>query len=73
MAEETKKSKQEIVKEASNYLRGTIAEDLARDTPRFDSDDAGLLKFHGTYQQDDRDDRKGRRTPMGRRRGSRTS
>jgi sulfite reductase (ferredoxin) len=61
MAEETKKSKQEIVKEASNYLRGTIAEDLARDTPKFDSDDAGLLKFHGTYQQDDRDARKHRK------------
>ena len=61
MAEETKKSKQEIVKEASNFLRGTIAEDLARDTQRFGSDDAGLLKFHGTYQQDDRNARKHRK------------
>jgi len=61
MAEETKKSKQEIVKEASNFLRGTIAEDLARDPQRFGSDDAGLLKFHGTYQQDDRNARKHRK------------
>ena len=46
MAEETKKSKQETVKEASNFLRGTIAEELAGDTQKFSSDD--LLKFHGT-------------------------
>ena len=61
MAEEAKKSKQEIVKEASHFLRGTIAEELARDTPKFSSDDVGLLKFHGTYQQDDRDARKHRK------------
>ena len=60
MAEERKKSKQEIVKEASNFLRGSIAEELARDTPKFGSGDIGLLKFHGTYQQDDRDARKHR-------------
>ena len=50
MAEEAKKAKQETVKEASHFLRGTIAGDLARDTQKFGSDDAGLLKFHGTYQ-----------------------
>ena len=61
MAEEAKKAKQETVKEASNFLRGTIAEELARDTQKFGSDDAGLLKFHGTYQQDDRDARKHRK------------
>ena len=60
MAEEAKKSKQEIVKEASHFLRGTIAEELARDTRKSSSDDVGLLKFHGTYQQDDRDARKHR-------------
>ena len=60
MAEERKKSKQEIVKEASHFLRGSIAEELARDTPKFGSGDIGLLKFHGTYQQDDRDARKHR-------------
>lgn len=60
MAEATKQAKQEIVKEASNFLRGTIAQELARDTPKFSADDAGLLKFHGIYQQDDRDARKQR-------------
>ena len=60
MAEERKKSKQEIVKEASHFLRGSIAEELARDTPKFGSGDIGLLKFHGIYQQDDRDARKHR-------------
>ena len=61
MAEERKKSKPETVKEASNFLRGSIAEELTRDTQKFGSDDAGLLKFHGTYQQDDRDARKHRK------------
>lgn len=60
MAEEQRKSKHEIVKESSNFLRGTIADELARDTPKFGSDDVGLLKFHGTYQQDERDARKQR-------------
>ena len=60
MAEERQKSKPEIVKEASHFLRGSIAEELARDTPKFGSGDIGLLKFHGTYQQDDRDARKHR-------------
>ena len=60
MAKERQKSKQEIVKEASHFLRGSIAEELARDTPKFGSGDIGLLKFHGTYQQDDRDARKHR-------------
>ena len=44
MAEERKKSKQEIVKEASNFLRGSIAEELARDTPKFGSGDIGLAR-----------------------------
>lgn len=60
MAEATKQAKLESVKEASNFLRGTIAQELARDTPKFSADDAGLLKFHGIYQQDDRDARKQR-------------
>ena len=48
----------ERVKARGNALRGTIATELLDDTPIF-SDDAGvLLKFHGIYQQDDRDRRK---------------
>src|SRR5215211_2476686 len=47
----------EIVKAASNYLAGTIAEEL-RDANEFVSKDStNLLKHHGTYQQDDRERR----------------
>src|SRR5262249_11273283 len=51
-------SKVERVKEASHALRGTISEDLANDSPTFDGANAQLLKFHGVYQQEDRDRRK---------------
>ncbi|WP_437203945.1 NADPH-dependent assimilatory sulfite reductase hemoprotein subunit [Planctomicrobium sp. SH664] len=54
-----KASKFESVKESSNYLRGTIREELATDSASFIEDNANLLKFHGTYQQDNRDDRGG--------------
>jgi sulfite reductase (ferredoxin) len=48
----------ERIKAHGNGLRGTIGDELLEDTPVF-SDDAGvLLKFHGVYQQDDRDRRK---------------
>jgi sulfite reductase (ferredoxin) len=48
----------EQVKARSRRLRGTLAEELLDNTPVF-SDDAGVvLKFHGVYQQDDRDLRK---------------
>jgi Sulfite reductase, beta subunit (hemoprotein) len=56
---EEKLSKLEGIKERSNFLRGTIREELANDSPVFSDDNGGLLKFHGTYQQDNRDDRKG--------------
>jgi sulfite reductase (ferredoxin) len=51
----------EGIKEGSRQLRGTIALDLARDTDHFSETDKQLLKFHGTYQQEDRDARKARR------------
>ncbi len=47
----------EGVKAASNYLRGEIAQELVDGTDRFGKDSINLLKHHGTYQQDDRDDR----------------
>src|SRR3954469_20758068 len=47
----------EITKAASNYLAGTIAEEL-RDANEFVSKEStNLLKHHGTYQQDDRERR----------------
>jgi sulfite reductase (NADPH) hemoprotein beta-component len=46
----------EALKEHSAYLRGTIPEGLADPvTGAVSPQDAKLLKFHGTYQQDDRD------------------
>jgi sulfite reductase (ferredoxin) len=51
----------EGIKENSQALRGTIAEALARDVDHFPEADKQLLKFHGTYQQEDRDARKARR------------
>ncbi|HKI44519.1 MAG TPA: NADPH-dependent assimilatory sulfite reductase hemoprotein subunit, partial [Balneolales bacterium] len=55
-----KKSKLESIKEESNYLRGSISEELVNDLDYFGKDAIQLLKFHGTYQQDDRDLRQGR-------------
>jgi sulfite reductase (NADPH) hemoprotein beta-component len=51
-----KLSDDEALKDRSNYLRGTIAESLQDPvTGALAPDDARLLKFHGSYQQDDRD------------------
>ena len=52
----TQRSPNEKIKEASRFLRGTIAEGL-RDqvTGAIADDDTQLTKFHGIYQQDDRD------------------
>ncbi len=48
----------ERAKARGNALRGTIAGELLEDTPIFSDDNGVLLKFHGVYQQDDRDRRK---------------
>lgn len=46
----------EGIKERSNYLRGTIRESLEdAATGTLAEDDTQLSKFHGFYQQDDRD------------------
>ncbi len=55
-------SKNEEIKDASRFLRGTIADGLDRVvTGAISEDDAQLTKFHGTYLQDDRDLRPERR------------
>src|SRR3989440_11248660 len=52
----TELSRNEHIKDASNYLRGTLAEGLAEEiTGAIVEDDAQLVKFHGMYLQDDRD------------------
>lgn len=50
----------EELKRNSRRLRGSIAESLQSEASHLSDDDAGLLKFHGSYQQDDRDQRKER-------------
>lgn len=50
----------EDIKRASGHLRGTIPEELAKGTDGFEHDDQVVLKFHGIYQQDDRDVRRER-------------
>lgn len=50
----------EEIKEANPLLAGTIAAALANGaTDQFSGDDNQFLKFHGCYQQDDRDQRSG--------------
>lgn len=48
-------SKIEEIKINSNRLRGTLVEELANDLTSFSSDAEQLLKFHGIYNQDNRD------------------
>ena len=49
-------SRNERIKEASDYLRGTLAEGLREEiTGGIIEDDQQLVKFHGMYLQDDRD------------------
>jgi sulfite reductase (NADPH) hemoprotein beta-component len=49
-------SRNERIKEASEYLRGTLADGLREEiTGAIIEDDAQLVKFHGMYLQDDRD------------------
>lgn len=42
----------------ARFLRGTIAEELQNQETAFSKPAIGVLKFHGIYQQDDRDVRK---------------
>ncbi|MBI5617696.1 MAG: assimilatory sulfite reductase (NADPH) hemoprotein subunit [Gammaproteobacteria bacterium] len=55
----------ERIKAASRLLRGTIEESLADPvTGALAADDTQLIKFHGSYQQDDRDVRAERRQAL---------
>ncbi|MCC3445662.1 MAG: sulfite reductase, ferredoxin dependent [Microcoleus sp. PH2017_03_ELD_O_A] len=44
-------------KERSNYLREPVATELLQETTHFTEDGIQILKFHGSYQQDNRDNR----------------
>lgn len=62
MSEHDKLPEAEQIKRQSHYLRGTLDESLAeRATGSVSDDDTKLIKFHGIYQQDDRDLRDERR------------
>jgi len=50
-------SEVEYIKEKSDGLRGNIAAALIDGTDKFDEDERQLIKFHGMYQQKDRDKR----------------
>jgi len=56
-AEEPKRSKVEIIKENSDYLRHPLIAELATEATNISEDAAQLYKFHGGYQQDDREKR----------------
>lgn len=60
MTDQPKLSPVEKIKAQSNYLRGTVVEELATDAAAFDKDTTQLLKHHGMYQQEDRDRRGGK-------------
>jgi len=51
-------SKVELIKAASNRLRGDISAELNGPEAAFSDASIQLLKLHGSYQQEDRDRRK---------------
>lgn len=54
---DTKRSKVENIKENSRFLREPLASELLADTNHFSETAVQILKFHGSYQQDNRDHR----------------
>ncbi|MEH2383963.1 MAG: sulfite reductase, ferredoxin dependent [Nostoc sp.] len=52
-----KPSKVEGIKENSNFLREPVATEILEETTHFTENAVQLLKFHGSYQQDNRDNR----------------
>jgi sulfite reductase (ferredoxin) len=57
IANRDKPSKVEGIKERSNFLREPVATQVLEDTTHFTEEAVQLLKFHGSYQQDNRDNR----------------
>src|ERR1700712_3607887 len=61
MTDKNNLSQIEKVKMASDGLRGTIVQSMQNEiTGAISEDDQALFKFHGMYQQDDRDRREER-------------
>ena len=51
-------TKQEALKAGSGHLHDPLAAELGNALPSFADPDVQILKFHGSYQQDDRDNRR---------------
>lgn len=61
MADQQNLSSTERIKQASDNLRGTLAESMQNEvTGNLFEDDVALVRFHGMYVQDDRDRREER-------------
>jgi len=54
---QAKRSKVEIIKENSDFLRHPLMEELVSEETFITDSAAQLMKFHGSYQQDDREKR----------------
>ncbi|KAF9596059.1 hypothetical protein IFM89_006986 [Coptis chinensis] len=54
---EAKRSKVEIFKEHSNFIRYPLNEELLTEAPNINEAATQLIKFHGSYQQTNRDER----------------
>ncbi len=52
-----KRSKLEGIKERSQHLREPLRLELGQETTHFSEESVQILKFHGSYQQDNRDNR----------------
>ncbi len=58
IANKSPRTKFEQFKADSNYLNEPLQSELKNDSDHFTNDAVQLLKFHGSYQQDDREHRK---------------
>jgi sulfite reductase (ferredoxin) len=58
IANNSPRAKFEQFKADSNYLKEPLQSELLNDSDHFTNDAVQLLKFHGSYQQDDREHRK---------------
>jgi sulfite reductase (ferredoxin) len=54
---QAKRSKVEIIKENSDYLRHPLMQELVNEHPYISEEAVQLMKFHGSYMQDDREKR----------------
>ena len=52
-----KRSKVELIKEKSDFLRHPLMQELVTDAPNISEDAVQLMKFHGSYMQDNREAR----------------